>query len=129
MSMRRSSGRAQVEPLAALAAVFAVTVGLAIYAGAVDGVLEGSDRDVSAEVLDHAVREAGPPGLVTVEGFEHLSVAPAGWQANLTLRTSRGRYTVGPTPPERSQRASRTVAVRHAPGRIDPGVLVVEVWQ
>ncbi|MHB9288393.1 hypothetical protein ACKVMT_15290 [Halobacteriales archaeon Cl-PHB] len=127
--MRRSLARGQVEPVAALAAVFAVCAGLAVYAGAVGGLLGGDDREVAETALDAAARDAGPPGVVTVDGLRSVAVAPHGWTANLTLRTAAQRIHLGPTPPDDAQRASRQVAVRLAPGRIRPGSLTVEVWQ
>ncbi len=129
--MRHSSGKAQVEPIAALAAVFAVCVGLAVYAGAVDGLLGGDDRDVAETVLDRTAREAGPPGVVTVAGLRNADLAPPGWTANVTLRTATERVALGPTAPSETttQQAQRTVPVRLGPGQVRPGRLVVEVWK
>lgn len=126
--MRRSSGKAQVEPIAALAAVFAVCVGLVVYAGAVDGLLGGDDRDVAETVLDRTAREAGPPGVVTVAGLRNADLAPPGWSANVTLRTAAERVSLGPAPPAETQQAQRTVPVRLGPGQVRPGRLAVEVW-
>lgn len=127
--MRRWSARGQVEPLAALAAVFAVCVGLTVYAGAATDLLGGTDRDVAETVLDRTAREAGPAGFVTMEDLKNVDPAPPGWQANVTLRTPRERTTLGPSPPDETQRARRQVAVRVGPGQLNPGTLVVEVWK
>lgn len=126
--MSRSSARGYVEPLAALAAVFAVTVGLAVYVGALDRPLRPTDRPVAETVLDELTTEAGTMGVVDVEAFASAS-PPAGWHANVTLATRDGRLSRGPIPPADADRATRRVSVRLAPGTIRPGRLTVVAWR
>lgn len=126
--MGRSSARAYVEPIAALAAVFAVVVGLAVYTGAVGEFLGRNDRPVAETVLEEFVREARTDGVVDPERLAGLQ-APTGWRVNVTLATPTDRWTRGPTPPDSADRARREVAVRLAPGSIRPGRLTVVAWR
>lgn len=125
--MSRSSARGYVEPLAALAAVFAVVVGLTVYAGGLEGVLRPGDRSIAESVLDDVATAAETRGVVEPAAVE-TAAPPAGWDANVTLATREGRITRGPTPPADADRATRRVSVRLAPGTVRPGRLVVEAW-
>lgn len=127
--MSRSSDRAQVEPLAALAAVFAVGVALTTYAGVLDAALPSPDRNLAAptvERVERAVTEAGvaDPGALA----EGLRAGPNGYRVNLTLRAAGTRWHAGPDPPSSADAADRAVSVRVAPGRVRPGRLRAEVW-
>lgn len=126
--MERSSGRAYVEPLAALASVFAVAVGLTVYAGALDEALGPTERSVAEPVLEELVRAASVDGVVDPD---RLAAAdpPAGWTANVTLATPDGRWTRGPSPPASADRYRRQVAVRLGPGSIRPGQVTVVAWR
>ncbi|USZ75402.1 hypothetical protein NGM07_18460 [Halorussus vallis] len=133
--------RGQVEPLAALVAVFAVGVALSAYAGVVADALPNPDRNVAgptAERVRSAVERAGVvrPGRLP----SGLRAAPDGYRTNLTLAVGGRAWHAGPSPPEsvaasgradesaRPDVAARTVSVRVAPGRIRPGRLRVVVW-
>lgn len=126
--MPRSSDRGYVEPVAAIAAVFAVAAGLTIYAGGLEAALGSSERPVAETVLDEIRTEGGSLGVV--EPIEVTRARPpAGWQANVTLATRAGRWSHGPTPPADADRATARVAVRLGPGTVRPGRLTVEVWR
>ena len=134
--MRRSSGRGQVEPVAALAAVLAVCVGLSIYAGVVDDVaFGGGDRsaapDATARQVADAVADAARSSgaLVPDRLVEALDTGPAGYRVNATLRTADRRWAAGPTPPARTRSARIRVTARVGPADVDPATLGVEVWR
>lgn len=131
MTVPRSSGRGQVEPLAALAAVLALTAGLTLYGGVLTDVLPASgDRTVPTEIAQSLLRSGHPslavsPGQVA-ELSRHL---PPGWRANLTLASGRDTWTAGPRPPPDAVTTRRPVSVRHSPARVRPGLLTVTVWR
>jgi hypothetical protein len=126
--MSLSWDRGYVEPLAALAAVFAVVVGLTLYVGALDEAVERDDRPVADAITAEIIADAGTMGIL-----EHASVRsaapPAGWNANVTLSTRAGRLQRGPSPPEDADVATRQVSVRLGPGTVRPGRLTVEAWR
>lgn len=126
--MSRSSARGYVEPIAAIAAVFAVAAGLTIYAGGLGDALEDSDRPVAETVLEEVQSGADDRGVLEPAALARAET-PAGWHANVTLATRAGRFTRGPTPPADAERASTGLAVRLGPGTIRPGRLTVEAWR
>ncbi|WP_136715811.1 DUF7285 family protein [Halorientalis salina] len=131
--MSRWSGRrGQVEPLAAIVAVFAVGAGLTVYAGVLDGTLPGQDRQrVAGPTLDHLESSMGESGIVEPGALSdaRTATAPNGYHLNATLETTDNRWHAGPAPPQRAQQASERVSVRIAPGRVRPGRLTVRVWR
>ncbi|MFD1586942.1 hypothetical protein ACFR9U_08100 [Halorientalis brevis] len=126
-----SERRAQVEPLAAIVAVFAVGAGLTIYAGVLDDELPGQDRQhvagPTADRLTAAIQHGGvvEPGRLS----RRSTAAPDGYTLNATVSTATSRWHAGPTPPARAQTAREQVSVRVAPGRVRPGRLTVRVWR
>lgn len=126
--MSRWSDRGYVEPLAAIAAVFAVSVGLSVYVVGLEGVVEGGDRSIAETVLEEIRDDAGGRAVLEPDRLSATS-APSGWEANVTLITRHGRVTAGPVPPNDAERASERVSVRLGPGTVRPGRLTVEVWQ
>lgn len=121
--------RGQVEPLAALAALFAVCVGLSTYALVVADAGRPTDRDLAGPTLS-AVEDA-----VTVRGIVHPTRldrghdrGPSGVRLNATIATDDRRWTAGPSPTARGDRAARRVSVRLGPGRVRVGRLGVVVW-
>lgn len=134
--MSSSPGRGQVEPLAALVAVFAVGVGLALYVGAVDATIPtfASDRELAEPTADVLVAEAADAATGTVDPpLEPVvdGARPTAHEFNATLRTDAGRWTAGPTRPHPlalDDCAQREVAVRIEPGVVRPGILEVCVW-
>lgn len=121
--------RAQTEPLAALAAVFAVCLGLALYAGVAADAPDEADRSLAEptmERVDGALVDDGVIEPSSVEGAD--SLAPAGYEVRLSLRYDGTERVSGPVPPRDADRTSRPVSVRTGPGEYRPGRLVVEVW-
>jgi len=133
--MRRSSGRAQVEPTAALAAVFAVCVGLSIYAGVAGDAVTGGPLspgpDVTARQTADAVADTARSSGVVLPGrlAGALDAGPSGRRVNATLSTADRRWTAGPTPPAGATTARIRVAARVGPAEVDPATLRVEVWR
>lgn len=129
--MRRSSDRGQVEPLAVLAAVFAVSAGLALYAGTLDDAIPSQPESETPElVLDAVHRSLESTGVTDPGRLDRATEAvPDGWHANVTLAAGGEQYQRGPTPPEAADRATRRVSVRVAPHRVSPGQLRVVVWR
>lgn len=132
---RRTGRRAQVEPLAALAAVLAVVVGLGLYAGALDDAAPRERERRLAPITVDGVADgaSGPTGVLDPERLPAaLDAAPDGRRVNATLTTDDGRWTAGPAPPvEATDRAARRVGVRPGDGTassVELGRLRVILW-
>jgi hypothetical protein len=133
--MSRSSGRGQVEPTAALAAVFAVCVGLSLYAGVVGDVVSpvttsagsGGTARQAADAVADAARSSG--ALVPERLAGAVEAGPSGHRLNATLSTADRRWTAGPTPPAGATPARLRVSARVGPADVDPATLRVEVWR
>ncbi len=126
--MLPSSARGYVEPLAAIAAVFAVVIGLTIYAGTVDDVRQPGERSVAKTVLDELRQDAMVDGVLEPDRLRTVE-PPTGWTVNVTLASPTGRWSRGPRPPNAADRARRTVAVRLGPDEIGPARLTVRAWR
>jgi len=128
--MRHSSDKAQTEPLAALAAVLAITAGLTIYAGTLDrAVSPASDRRVADTTLQRVTATIESTGVAEPSRLTATDNAiPDGWHGNITLRADGNRWAHGPKPPSGSDSATRRVSVRVSPMEIRPGQLRVVVW-
>ena len=129
--MSSSSGRAQTEPLAALAAVFALGVGLSLYAGALDATLPAlvTDREMAPHAADRLVAETSAFGAVVPPLDGNVDAArPTGYEMNASLRTDAGTWTAGPPRPHSPECVDRDVTARVAPARVRPGILEVCVW-
>lgn len=129
--MSRSSDRAATEPLAALVAVFAVTAGLALYAGVLDETLTGvaGDRDVATPTADAVERRMTTGGVVDPGRVpDSLAAIPSGYEGNVTLRAER-QWSAGPTPPAGADTDTRTVSVALGPATVRRGRLTVVVWR
>ncbi|MBV0901473.1 DUF7285 family protein [Haloarcula salina] len=131
--MSRSSGRATTEPLAALVAVFAVGVGLSLYAGVLDEAFGtmNQDRSVAAPTADAVEQRLSSAGIVDpARTNAALDAVPAGYRGNVTVTVDDGgRWSTGPTPPSGADSDTRTVSVRMAPGTVRRGRLRVRVWR
>jgi hypothetical protein len=133
--MSRSSGRGQVEPTAALAGVFAVCVGISLYAGvATDAVPRGAPSagpgGTARQAADAVADAARSSGSVVPERLSGaLDAGPSGHRVNATLRTADRRWTAGPTPPGGAAAARLRVTARVAPADVRPATLRVEVWR
>jgi hypothetical protein len=130
--MSRWAGRrGQIEPLAAIAAVFLVGAGLAVYAGVLDDVAFGADDDraVADTTLDTVARAVECGGVVDPNRFGVVRErGPAGYRLNATLETAERRWHVGPKATASATNASERVSVQVGAGRVRPGRLVVRVW-
>ncbi|MFB6105487.1 MAG: hypothetical protein ABEJ70_00800 [Halobacteriaceae archaeon] len=127
--MSRSSGRGQVEPLAALAALAVLGVTLSAWAGAFAAVRpDPPERDVAPATLQRSVERLRSNGSVR-PGRLDLVDPPTGYRLNATLRAAGRRWSRGPTPPTDAGAAGRTVPVRVAATRVRPGRLRVVVWR
>ena len=129
--MSRSSARAATEPLAALVAVVAVSTGLALYAGVLDGALASAtgDRNVAAPAADAVERNLTSAGVVDPSRVnESVDVVPDQYEVNVTLRAEQ-RWTAGPTPPARADTDRRTVSIALGPATVRRGILEVRVWR
>lgn len=122
--------RGQVEPLAALAALFAVCVGLSVYAVVLADAGRPTERDLAEPTL------AAVDDVVSVGGIVHpsrldraLASGPSGWRLNVTVAADDARWTAGPSPTVVGDRSSRRVSVRLGPGRVRAGHLRVVVWR
>lgn len=129
--MSRSSGRGQVEPVAALVVLLAVCAAVSTYAVAVDGSVRESDRDLASPTLDRVVDVLAADGVADpARTKEARRAEPAGHRLNVTVARADRRWHAGPTPAEGAETdvATRTVGVRLDPGRVRPGRVRVEVW-
>jgi hypothetical protein len=120
-----------VEPTAALAATFAVVVGLALYAGALGDATTGRQGRAHAKpALDRVHAALSPDGTVVLPGRvgDGPDAGPAGHRTNVTVRTAERRWSAGPSPPPDAGGAARSVGVRVGPADVRAGTLRVEVW-
>jgi hypothetical protein len=127
---RSSARRGQVEPVAAIVAVFALGVGLTVYAGAVDDALPGTEpRNVAQPTLSAVEDAVERAGVVRPDRLSRVgSVVPAGRRLNVTLTAGERAWSHGDPAPDSAQRASTRVSVELGPGRVRPGRLTVRVW-
>ena len=128
--LRSSARRGQVEPLAAIAAVFALGVGLTVYAGALTDALPGGSEPSVQPTLGSAERAVSDGGVVDPGRLTAARAAtPDGHRLNATLETDERRWHLGPTPPGTARNGTARVSVRTAPGRVRPGRLTVRIWR
>lgn len=129
---RNKRTRGQVEPLAALVAVFAVGVALSAYAGVVSDVLPTPDRNVADPTVERVHEAVTTAGVAVPERLpKAITAAPDGYRLNVTLTAAGRRWHAGPTPPSvdsDADSAARAMSVRIDPGRIRPGRLRVVAW-
>ena len=131
--MSPSSARATTEPVAALAAVFAVGLGLALYAGVLDdafGTLE-DDRNVATPTADAVERRLSTAGVAQPRGLgDALGAVPANYHGTATITATTGeRWAAGREPPGGADTEARTLSVRVGPGAVRRGTLTVRVWR
>lgn len=120
-----------VEPLAALAAVFALCVGVSTYAAVVEtAVDERPDRDIAGPALSHVETLLTTRGVADPAAMSDVSnAAPATYRLNATLTAGNRTWNAGPPVAAHGQRAGRRLSVRLGPGRVRAGRLSVVVWQ
>jgi len=122
--------RGQVEPLAAIAGVLAICIGLGMVATVFHDAAPVDDRSVAGPTLDRTAAAVVSGGTVTPKALDALDrPAPSGYRANVTVETLRTHHHRGPTPPPEADRASRPVSVQVRPGVKRPGTLTVAVWR
>lgn len=122
--------RGQVEPLAALAALFAVGVGLSTYAVVLTDASPHPERDVAAPTLAAVHDAVSEQGVVQPARLDRaLEYRPTGRRLAVTVATDERQWTAGPSPPATGDRAERRVSVRLGPGRVRVGWLRVVVWR
>ena len=131
--MSPSSDRGTAEPLATLVAVFAVGLGLALYAGVLDdafGTLD-DDRNIATPTADTVEQQLSTAGVVQSERVDAaLQAVPANYHGNATVTATTGeRWTAGREPPGRADTEARTVSVRVGPGAVRRGTLTVRMWR
>ncbi|WP_440991020.1 DUF7285 family protein [Haloarchaeobius baliensis] len=119
-----------MEPTAALVAVFAVAVGLTLYAGALDSLpADESSRRVAEPTLSRIHENLTETGVADPTDLnDSLAAGPAGYQVAVTLAADGERWRAGPAAPPTAATAARPVSVRLAPGVVVSGRLRVEVW-
>lgn len=125
------SRRGQVEPLAALAAVFAVGIGLSLYVGVLDGTLPEltSNRRMAVVAADRLLAEASAFGSLRPPLDDPAAAArPTGHELNATLRSDGVTWTAGPQRQPSADCVTRRVSVGVAPGRVRAGRLEVCTW-
>ncbi|MFC4407012.1 DUF7285 family protein [Haloarchaeobius iranensis] len=127
---RWSTRRGQVEPTAALVAVFAVAVGLTLYAGALDSLPAAEDsRSVAEPTLSRVHESLTATGVANpADLHDTLAAGPDGYHVAVTLAADGERWRVGPAAPPTAATAARPVSVRIAAGVVVSGRLRVEVW-
>lgn len=129
--MSRSSGRGQVEPVAALVVLLAVCGAVSVYAVAVDGAIRAGERSVATPTLDRTVDVLAPDGVAKPNRTDRARRSgPAGYQLNVTVAAAGRRWHAGATPPggAATETAARAIGVRLGPARVRPGRVRVEVW-
>lgn len=135
--MSPSSDRGAVEPVTALVAVFAVSMGLALYAGVLDETLATttSERNLAPSAADAVESNLSTAGIVDPSRLDSAAATiPPGYERNVTLyvsddHSSIRRWTSGPAPSANADLAVRTVSVSIGPGDVRRGRLVVRVWR
>lgn len=125
-----SQHKGQTEPLAALAAVFALGIGITAYAGVLDATVEPVARNVAQPTLNNVHEAVTVSGAVDPSALEAgFDAGPTGYDLRITATADGRTWTVGPKSPPGADVASRVVSVRFEPGVVRAGRLRVEVWQ
>ncbi|WP_058994517.1 hypothetical protein [Haloarcula sp. CBA1127] len=131
--MSPSSDRGTTEPVAALVAVFAVTLGVSLYAGVLDdafGTVD-DDRNIATPTADAVEQRLSSTGVVQPDGLDNaLNAVPANYHGNATITATTGeRWSGGREPPSNANTETRTVSVQVGPGAVRRGTLTVRVWR
>lgn len=123
--------RSQAEPTVALAAVFAVAVGVSLYATVLADATPETDREVAEPTLERVHERLTRGGVTAPDRIDAAAAAgPPGYDLNVTLEAAGREWYVGPTMgTDRGEAgaASRRVSVRVAPGVVRSGRLGVRV--
>lgn len=117
--------------MAALAAVFAIGVGLSLYVGVLDATLPEltTERRMAVVAADRLLAEASAFGSLGPQLEEPARAArPTGHELNVTLRSDGTTWTAGSPRRSAADCVTRRVSVDVAPGRVRPGRLEVCTW-
>lgn len=126
---RSSARRGQVEPLAALVAVFAVGAGLALYAGVATEALPASGRNVAEPTLGSVRAAVSDHGVVVPRRLSAgLRAVPEGYAAHVAVVATERAWHAGPPPDPAADVATVRVTARTGPATVRPATLRVEVW-
>ena len=129
--MLSSSDRAQTEPLAALVAVFALGLGLSLYAGVLDSTLPllSTEREITSTATDRFISESSSFGALDPPIADAVAASrPTGYELNATVRAETSVWNGGPRRADSADCTTRSVSVRTAPGQIRPGRVEVCAW-
>lgn len=131
--MSPSLDRGTTEPVAALVAVFAVTLGVSLYAGVLDdafGTLD-DDRNIATPTADTVEQRLSSAGIVQPDGLDNaLNAVPSNYHGNATITVTTGeQWSGGREPPNSADTETRTVSVQVGPGEVRRGTLTVRVWR
>ncbi|EMA15740.1 DUF7285 family protein [Haloarcula marismortui] len=131
--MSPSSDSGTTEPVAVLVAVFAVTLGVSLYAGVLDdafGTLD-DDRNIATPTADAVEQRLSSAGVVRPKGLDNaLNAVPANYHGNATITAMTGeRWSGGREPPTSADTETKTVSVQVGPGTVRRGTLTVRVWR
>lgn len=130
--MSRCSDRGAVEPLAALAAVFAVAVALALYAGVLDRSITAAadERDIASPIADRVLERLTVAGVAHPERRHRaLEAVPDRYHARIRVATEHYDWQVGAEAPADASVSRRRVGVRVGPSDVRPGRVTVVVWR
>jgi hypothetical protein len=137
--MSRSSSsrdRAFAEPTVALAAVLALSLGVAAYANVLDGVGESTSVPTARPALERAHDAVTVGGVADPRRLDGAAAAAGvDRRANVTLAVAGRHWSAGDATPEPRAgdidraTATRRLGVALAPGRVRPGQLRVTVWR
>lgn len=123
--------RAQLEPIAALAAVLAVTTVLGIYAGVFTATTaqpsSAAPIEPTLQRVVHTLSNGGVVDPARLTDSVLAPVVPVQILLNVTLRTDEAQWTIGPTPPPEAARATRPVPVT-VERTVTIGRIRVVVW-
>ncbi|WP_182013141.1 DUF7285 family protein [Haloquadratum walsbyi] len=129
--------RAQTSPIVALIALFAVCVGVSLYATTLTDIFQSSsDRELAGPTADRIIDIHAPGGVldptnVTVAPTSASMSVPRGYQANISIYTDSDEWQYGPHPPvdnTHTDSVTRSVGVAVDSG-VDWGIIIVRVWQ
>lgn len=112
-----------------MAALFAVCLGVSLYAGVAVDTTAPDDRSLSEPTLEQVDATLVDGGAVDPsEIAAGREAAPTGYDVRIELRADGRTWTAGPESPPTADRAERPVSVRVEPGTVRPGTIAVEVW-
>lgn len=121
--------RGQVEPLAALAAVAALGLVLALYAGVLETTTPTPEPEVEDAALLRTVGALRTGAILDPEAVGRAAAAaPRGYRLRVTVRAANRTWSGGPEPPGDTVSAARVAPVRISRGTAVSGRVRVEVW-